>query len=204
VPKHIPALCEYFPKRGKERRNGFGLYEQGNGLSWLIPEIIDHDKAFPRGWKWPQIHRLKGVVHLPYQLSYMSIFEQYMANVPQIFPGKKFLADMFFVGKWKVLGQVSNYQLSAKKPNKTVIPINGTLDPNDWKSREVVEKLWLENADYYDKEWMKNILYFNSIDDLKMICRLTDFEEVSERMRIENIDRKIRVYKLWREVLATI
>jgi len=199
-PKHIPSLCEYFPKRDKRNRNGFVLYEQGNSLKKFVPEIKDRNEGLPHGWEWPQIHNFKAVIHLPYQVSTMSVFEHYTANIPMIFPSPKFLADMYFCGKWKVLGQVA----TSKRITKSILPIQGDIDPNNYNSRETVEQLWLKNADFYDREWMREILYFDNMEELKHICNTTDFELVSEKMRIHNEERKAKVYSLWKDVFNEI
>lgn len=205
IPKHIPSLCEYFPKRpATTESKGFFLYELGNTMSDKVPGVIDRKNAFPGGYQWPAIHKYQGVIHLPYQVSTMSVFEQYTANVPMIFPSKKFLADMFFAGKWDVLSQVSTFQLSRAKPNKSIIPIHGPLDPNDHTNREVVEKLWLENADFYDKEWMPYISYFDSLDQLKLILKHENFDLISNSMQKYNEGRKEKVYDLWKGVLDEI
>ncbi|MCJ7767674.1 hypothetical protein MUP79_04735, partial [Candidatus Bathyarchaeota archaeon] len=36
----------------------------------------------------------KGIIHMPYECSTMSIFEQYSANVPLFFPSKSFLKEL--------------------------------------------------------------------------------------------------------------
>lgn len=204
APKHIPALCEYFPKRDDRKRKNFVLYELGNSFEKHGLPIADRSHGLPNGWKWRDIHQYEAVVHLPYQVSTMSIFEHYTANIPMLFPSKKFLADMYFVGKWNVLSQVSNYRMSNKKLTKTVIPINGSLDPNNWKSREVVENLWLKNADFYDEEWMRHLIYFNSIDELKFYCNATNYDHYSELMKKSNKFRKINIYALWKEILDEV
>lgn len=201
TPQHIPSLCEYFPKRGPGTRAGFIQYEQGPDLGNEVPGIVQRAKALPLGWKWPTIHKYKGVVHLPYQVSTMSTFEQYTANVPQLFPSAKYLTDMYF-GGWGVLSQVSTFQYaSSTRHVGSIVPIDGPLDPNDWKSRDVVEKLWLPLADYYDTDWMREVLLFGSTAELRHLCETTDFEFVSARMTEHNIVRKMRVYESWSKVL---
>ena len=201
TPKHIPAICEYFPKRTPRERKNFVLYQLGNSFGKHGLPIADRSRGLPTGHKWEDIHKFHAVVHLPYQVSTMSVFEQYTANIPMIFPTPKFLADMYFVGKWDVLSQVSNYVRSGK--TKTVIPINGNLDPNNWKSREVVENLWLKNADFYDDEWMPHTIKFGSIEELRMLCTHT-YDGLKFSMKMNNVLRKERVYKLWEEVLNEI
>lgn len=206
-PVHIPSLCEYFPKRTKNPRNGFVLYEDGCSLKHLVPDIRDRKAGLPHGWKWNDIHRFRAVVHMPYQVSTMSIFEQYTANVPMIFPAKKFLTDMYFSGKWpNVLSQVSTNQLSRKKPVGTPIELadKNSLDPNRWDDRAVIDELWLEHADFYDIEWMPLILTFDTIEKLRDICKFMDYEKISACMAVNNRTRKERVYASWTKLLGEL
>jgi hypothetical protein len=203
-PKHIPSLCEYFPKRPMDEGSNFLLYEQGNTLSNIDARIVDKKNALPHGYKWPAIHRFKAVVHLPYQISTMSVFEQYTANIPMIFPTPGHLSDMFLQSRYDVLSQVSTFQYFTPKQIGSIIPIRGTLDPNDYSSKDVVDNLWLPHADFYDKEWMQHITYFDSMDELKRICSEVNFLDISKKMQVENVDRKIKVYESWKEVLDGI
>lgn len=203
IPQHIPSLCEYFPVRDVRPRGGFVLYEDGCSLSKWVPEIRDRKQALPRGWKWPGIHTFKAVAHLPYQVSTMSVFEQYTANVPMVLPTPRLLSEMYFTG-WNVLSQVSTFQLSRAKPNKSIVPIVGELDPNDHTSKDVVDKLWLPNADFYDQDWMRHIVQYDNGDDLKKVCASTDFDAVSEAMRVHNKERIKTVYGLWENILEEV
>lgn len=202
TPKHIPNLCEYFPKRNVMERNNFVLYQLGCSFNSSIPQIIDRSIALPNGWNWNNLHKYKAVVHMPYQVSTMSVFEQYTANVPMIFPSKKALKEMYFGNCYDVLSQVSTYKMSNKKIHKTVIPINGDVDPNDWTSEKTVD-LWLDNADFNDSEWMPYITYFDNLTDLKSKIN-NDFEGISMDMELFNAIRKQKVYSMWDNLLKGI
>ncbi len=43
---------------------------------------------------WPVIHQRKALVHFPYEVSTMSVFEQYCAGVPLLFPSRRFLTEL--------------------------------------------------------------------------------------------------------------
>jgi hypothetical protein len=203
-PIHIPNLCEYFPRRSTcPRRGGFVLYELGNTLTKHFPDIRDRSVALPAGWKWSALDSFNAIVHLPYQVSTMSLFEQYTANIPQLFPTKRLLEEMYFTEGWNVLSQVSNYKMSNKKPTKTVIPIRGDVDPNDWTDKKTVA-FWLKYADFYDEYLMPDIIYFDNGKELVDLCKNTDFEKVTKRMVETNKYRKELAYSRWKEVLNEI
>ena len=197
---HIPSLCQYFPKKPAGGGVGFLLYEKGVSLSNWVPDIKDHWQGLQRQWRWEDLHSFKAVAHLPYQVSTMSVFEQYTANCPMIFPSARLLSEMYFTD-WKVLTQVSSFQYSGTKHTKSLVAVEG-VDPNDWQSRDTVEKLWLPNADFYDTEWMPHIVYFDSAADLKRVCAETDFAQVHQRMAQDAAAREKAVCDKWAALLG--
>ena len=43
---------------------------------------------------WDEIYQRQGMIHFPYEMSSMSIFEQYSAGVPLLFPTKRLLSEL--------------------------------------------------------------------------------------------------------------
>jgi hypothetical protein len=79
------------------------------------------------------------------------------------------------------------------------------LDPNDWKSRDTVEKLWIPNADYYDAEWMPHIVFYDNLnDELKRVREETDFALVHENMKRDAAAREKAVYDKWESILKGV
>jgi len=202
---HIPSLCQYFPPKPDGTGKDFLMYEKGASLSKWAPDILDHWQGLQRPWKWEDLHRYKAVWHHPYQVSTMSIFEHYTANIPMVFPTPRLLFELYFGGWAVVLTQVSTFQYSGVKHTKSIVPIRGDLDPNDWKSRDTVEKLWIPNADYYDAEWMPHIVFYDNLnDELKRVREETDFALVHENMKRDAAAREKAVYDKWESILKGV
>jgi hypothetical protein len=68
-------------------------------------------------------------VYVPYNVSIMSLFEQYTANFPLFFPTKPYLRDLFAANSDRVLSQLSHNQYLGLPPRSAVTPI-GESDPN--------------------------------------------------------------------------
>lgn len=198
---HIPSLCEY---TGTKYSGGTGpalVYSPDKRNAAAVGGYWRGDLR--RGYKWSDLGKFRAVVHFPYQISTMSIFEQYMSNIPMLFPTKRFLEEMYFGGWPGILSQVSNMKLYGSAP-KSVMPFNGGIDPNDYKSKETV-RYWLDGADFYNGEWMPHILYFDSVGQAKeMLSDITLLQATSEKMKAANAGRKSRVYKMWEDAINGI
>jgi hypothetical protein len=68
---------------------------------------------------WPVIYQRKALVHFPYEVSTMSVFEQYCAGVPLLFPSRRFLTELAhaYAEEDKLLNRLtsSRARLSAHK-----------------------------------------------------------------------------------------
>lgn len=159
--KHIPSLCLYTG----------GSYTGKRG-------IIQHG-TYPPRYTWPWLYDHKAIVHVPYEISTMSIFEQYSANVPLFFPSKRLLKEF-----------------------KTLKSVYGALHPKLKVCADM--QWWIDRADFYDEENMPHIIYFDDEKELNDKIKSTDFKKVSQDMKAHNAQRKERVYQQWRDVIESI
>lgn len=160
---HIPSLCLYTSQKYTGTKD----------------EVIKHG-SLEAGYRWNQLYSYKGIYHIPYEISTMSIFEQYSANVPLFFPSKKHL---------KELG-------GTKSLYGTKLPLELSMcENNDW---------WVDRADYYDEENMKYITYFDNEEDLKEKIKSLDYTKISQLMAEHNKTRKEKVYTQWKSFFESI
>ena len=59
--------------------------------------LIQKNNFINQNYKWEDLYKCKAMLHLPYEISTMSIFEQYSANIPLIFPSKVFLKKLLLL-----------------------------------------------------------------------------------------------------------
>lgn len=200
---HIPSFCGYtgINYLNINQKNGKYLGYFSDNKTEGLSEFIDK-RSLPFGYPWKILESFKGVAHLPYQVSTMSLFEQYTANIPLFFPTKEFLKKMYEDGS-HLLHQVSNNQLESLPPVSTISPMNG-IDPNNYTDKNVIN-FWLNHADYYDQEWMPHINYFNAPDELQEITsKLSERQlyNISLKMSESNTTRKKEIYQRWNQVLT--
>ena len=168
---HIPSLCEYTDMRYTPVDGAWMYYYKGT-LNNLCGHILKKEHVLGRGYKWSDILSYRGVVHFPYQVSTMSIFEQYTANIPMMFPTKRLLREMYNK-HYAVLHEVG----------------------------EVNWDMIYDHADYYNLEWMPGLHYFDSVDELNKMVLTVDVLDTSHKMWKANSVRKQKVYEAWKSVL---
>ena len=206
--KHIPSLCEYTNAPYSPKYNNV-VY------SSLLPiDVVGYDnliipksQALPQGYDWKDLSQFKGIVHIPYCPSTMSIFENYTSNIPMFFPSYVFMMKLRSVyGNRGVLNQMSWREVNNLAPGSIIEfdDKDGTISDLNNYGNIGDEKEWIKLSDFYDKEWMPHIQYFNSFDELKYMVRSIDTNEVSKNMSNFNKIRKEKVYNSWKEILSNI
>ena len=142
----IPSLCLYTTMQWNPAKtnNKFLLY---SGELHNKPNNIINRSELGR-FNWTTLMEYKGIIHLPYEASSMSIFEQISSEIPLFFPSKSFLNFLWGENRIK-------HQTNYWKHNNLNTPsyLDTTNNCN----------FWIERADYYDIE---GIYYFDSFEHL--------------------------------------
>jgi len=173
----IPSLCLYTNmKWNSSKEYSKFLVYTGN--------IPSHPLLVGRGslgnaYSWESLMNFKGIIHIPYEASTMSIFEQISSGIPLFFPTKEFLKSLWKSGQGKQMNYWGN--------------------PPPYLSETRSDEFWIQRADYYEIE---GSYYFNSFDELfKMLETFTD-PLYSERMSyIEKRNKK--VYDDFKQILSS-
>lgn len=198
----IPSICNYYPNGNYIGDKKEYLYYSRDKIKEINHQNIIYKNDILKQHTHYDLINFKGIVHIPYQISYMSIFEQYTYNIPLLLPTKKFLLNIYQNKKYNVLKEVSwnNYFNQA---SKSYIDCDCTHDPNNYNNIESV-KFWLDKADFYDTEWMPFISYFDSFDELNEIIYNLDTYNISIKMREFNIIRQQKIYSMWKSLLESL
>jgi hypothetical protein len=197
----IPSLCLYTNAKYRGTEYLFiphGLWGADAGFDRDWNSLSKRMRVFtslPWGYSWQDLYNLKGVVHFPYQISTMSLFEQYSANMPLFFPTKEFLFKLHQYYPNSILCHLSY----LREPDFLANP-RPQEDPNNVPNLDVVRQ-WIEWADYYDTENMPYIQYFDSFDHLYSLLLTSNFDEISQKMAEHNKVRQATVFKKWQEIL---
>ena len=168
----IPSLCLYTkaiyaPNPDKP----FLLH----GDKTIVPSFIPNDLLveIPKKHSWKELYEYKGIVHMPYEMSTMSIFEQLFAGVPLWFPTPTFYMKCVVDGTMEF---TSMYQKE-----------------NEGFTLEEME-VWLAAADFY---LFPHLYYYHSWEDLfQQLSSFTDTNREARQIWIESV--KKGVHESWK------
>jgi hypothetical protein len=193
----IPSICEYTKSKYNQKKDDFLLYSR---LNVNIDNLINLKSL--KEYKWSDLYEYKGVVIIPYNVSTMTIFEFYTANVPIFCPSEKFMTELYKNFNNLILSEISWNQID-KTSKKSIIECDISNDPNDFSNLNIFTK-WLKFSDFYNQEWMPHIVYFDSFDDLVYKLNNIDLSVISRKMEMFNEERKIKIYNKWEKILNNI
>jgi hypothetical protein len=194
---HIPNLCEYTNEKYTGTEDQFILHNRSHIENVNKTKYLHVDQIKDKNWRytWKKLYSYKGIIHVPYHNSSMSIFEHYTANIPMFFPSKKFAKELFY--KDKIFADLTFYRLyKLEEPDDE-------NNPNRLSNPAILDK-WIDTCDFYDEENMKYIQYFDSYDHLTKLLRHVDTKKISELMAEHNVKRKENVYNSWINILKNI
>lgn len=174
---HIPNICDYTSIDYSKKGTDWVLYSK-NKIPFSHANLIPKSQYFPLHYDWSALNNVKGIVHFPYNISTMSIFEQYTGNIPLFFPSIDFNLELYRMGH--------------------------TLSEIGWGGNEMDRREHIALADYYDEEWMPHIRFFDSFKDLRYILDSVNVSNVSDNMRYFNRVRKERILEKWKQVLDNL
>lgn len=198
--EHISSYCEYTGMSYNPVRQHFLTYSsfQVNDKS----DLLYDKKLLQVGHEFQEVGNHKGIVHFPYQVSTMSMFEQYCANIPMFYPTKKYLLELY-KEKHPVIQQASWNKTYGRANLKSIIPSTHEHDPNDYEDLPAITH-WLQYADFYSEFSCAN--YFDNKDELRAYLTMPEdhLMFMSWRMREHNQARKELIYDKWRKLLEEV
>jgi hypothetical protein len=191
----IPSLCLYTNLKYTPNKNPCIIYNN-NGINIPETEFLKYkEHVLKNNYSWSDLYSFKGVVHMPYEISTMSLFEQYSANVPLFFPSKPFLKYLIKTGNYYFQ---SRYTKIRGYNNTNPLNMKDAFDAVTWVD------FWIDNADYYDTENMNHIIYFNDFNELQILIQTVDFTSISNNMRQHNIIRQETAYNKWTNIINNL
>jgi len=150
-------------------------------------------------YKFSQLCQNTAILHLPYQVSIMSMFEQYGMGIPILVPSPEFLWELH--ERYTVVTERTwHYVKNLVRPSSSDISgaMSGSVpDPNNDLDKGSFLH-WIRYADYY--QW-PHIVTFDSWDDLGRVIDSTDWKDVSAKMKVYYDDALARTKEDWKERL---
>lgn len=173
---YISSLCDYMKVFYKPTNDKFITWTRGNVN--LNHSNIDTRFSIHNTYERDDIIKYKGIIHIPYNISIMSAFEQYFMNIPLLVPTVDCLQNWVKSGK-NVLSEIYFPSRCFK-----------------------IKKDWLKLSDWYVDENMPFTIKYDSEEDLYKKMDTVNFLEVSEKMKEFNILRKENIYLQWKNIIS--
>lgn len=162
---HIPSLCAYTGIKYKPSRTTFLCYHG----SFPSHPLITNKSELGKPYKWSDISEFRGVIHIPYEISTMSMFEHYTAGMPLFFPSKSYMLQKCGIQS------VAAYWKSDLPDELSIFKHKST---------------WVDLADFYEVFKSPNIYYYDSFTHL--IELLETFEWKDDNTILESYKCDIR------------
>ena len=166
--KWIPSLCAYTKAKHTSTINKTIVFSKFNLDK---NEQLIHQYELGQ-YKWQDLYSYKNIIHFPYNASTMSIFEQYEAGVPLLFPSLRFSLEL----------------IRNKIPIFSEIIFDNN-DPNKQRHLFLNEE-WLKLSDFYNGTIKCH--YFDSFDDARKMT--------NKILPNTNISNKDFIYNRWAEI----
>lgn len=200
---YIPSLCEYTGMSYNPTIQQSIYYASFHVKNAPKDKLLKKHDVLESGHAWQRIADFQSVAWWPYNISIMSIFEQYAAGIPLFFPSEEHLLSMYARGV-PVLGQMSWNKTYQKQPH-SLLTLKGPHDPNDY-TNEASMRHWLSLADYYQRDWMPHLKYFSSMSELIELINMPQQElmDISSQMKEAHVKRHNYAYKMWGEILEQV
>lgn len=175
---YIPSLCMYTNASFNPIHKEFVVFE--NKIKDRLKQLPNSSLVVgrPAKYEFKELAEYSGIIHMPYDVSSMALFEQYFAELPLFFPTKEFYKEC-------VLNRTINF----------IVKYDDHHNPDIVLPPEEIDK-WLENADYYN---FKYINYYSSFEDC--IHKINSYidKDKDERIKYINDIKKDSVNK-WRDI----
>ena len=164
----IPSICLYTGVKYRPNKlqavcfGNRGLFPEGD---WLVPK--------PENYAYSELFSYKAIVHVPYEMSTMSIAEQFWAGVPLFFPTKKFYKQCVIEGKMQFISLYGQETLVKD------------LDE------------WVDRADFYIFPF---IHYYDSFEHCQRLIEQFNDNLYDQRFKYIH-ENKMKILEAWNRVL---
>ena len=135
------------------------------------------------------LDKYTAVIHLPYNVSTMSIFQQTAGNIPVWVPSPRLLQELW--SNQNEPNEVS-WTVFAEGTEKGASPLDNP--------RKQADK-WVSKADFYNNDTMKCILTFDSIDDLAEKILTVDYNALIKESEENARNHRLEIVSSWERLL---
>jgi hypothetical protein len=179
--KGSPFMKELYAKL----RKAFGDAVESQAI-----RMAEAQSYLPEGY----LDEYTAVIHIPYNVSTMSMFQQVRANIPIWIPSKRLLAKL-----WSTSEEPNELSWCMFAPGT-----EANASALDNARDERIVKHWLDRSDFYDPEVLPLALPFDSIEELVEKVMTTDYQTLINQAEETQEQRRENIVFAWEQVLDRI
>jgi len=212
----LPSFCNYTNSIYNPKRKEFLLSSiHATNFEEIFNKLLEESlnryhtnkiqivpiRTIYRNYEYSDLTNHPAIIHVPYQVSVMSLFEQYRMNIPLVFPSLDLLTQWHYE-HGLVNEKTWDQTLSGIIPSRSTIVgvLTNVPDPNNDRDRTAI-RYWLNFSDFY--QW-PHIIYYESTDDLIKKLDTTDFAMISKKMKEYNKEFGESLLQKWKQILDNI
>lgn len=152
--------------------------------------LAEKQEYLPEGY----LDNYTAIIHIPYNISTMSIFQQTRANIPIWVPSKALLEKLWVDPKEP---NEMSWTIFASGSETNASPLDHVRDPS-------IVKAWVSKADFYYPETMGCVCIFESIEDLVEKLTMTNYDEIISKNEVNQIDQRQEVISAWEQAFRSL
>lgn len=164
--------------------------KHGDAVDSQATLMAEAQTYLPEGY----LDKYTAVIHIPYNVSTMSMFQQARANIPIWVPSKTLLAKLW--ADTKEPNELS-WTVFAPGTESTASTMDSVRNPT------VLDK-WLETCDFYNKDVLPLCLTFDSLEDLSERLLTTDYQSMIDECEREQQRRREDIFYAWEQVFQSL
>lgn len=153
--------------------------------------LMAASKAYlPEGY----LDSYSAVIHIPYNISTMSMFQQGRANIPIWVPTPRLLAKL-----WEDEKEPNEISWTVFVPGSQVNA--STMD--NVRKPEVIQQ-WLQYADFYNSDILPLVYQFDSIEELVEKVLVTDYQSAIQKTEEKQQAQRENIVFAWEQVIQCL
>lgn len=171
----------------------YDMNSQSNKLGYNF--IFSTIKSIYQNYKYEDLANHRATVLFPYSVFSISMIEIYEMNIPMFVPSKRLLLET------GIMNDVSIYPCYGSYDDMKNMDIPHSNSPHKFSPNSINKEdlnYWLDFTYFNTKE---NVIYWDSHEDLFSKLNSTNFDEVSEKMKIENELHRTKQLNNWKNLL---
>jgi hypothetical protein len=162
-------------------------HAHGDAIESQAVLMAQSNSYLPEGY----LDSYSAVIHLPYNISTMSMFQQVRANIPIWVPSKRLLAKL--LADTREPNEMS-WTVFAPGSESTASLLDHVRNP------EVIER-WLQYADFYNSDVLPLVFQFDSIEELVENVLNTNYDVAIEKIESNQATKRENIMYAWEQVL---